>query len=384
MDVALLIAGGGPAALAAARGYREAGGAGPVLLVADEHRAPYRRPPLTKDYLRGEMGAISLPIEPPSWYREHAVDVASSRVVQVDHPSCTASLEDGREVVFEHLILATGSAPARLPLPGVDLPQVLVVRTAGDVHALLERLGEARPATVIGSGFIGCEITASLRRRGHPVTLVSDEPLPQAARLGEDVGGRIAGWLAEAGACLEFGAGVTAIEPVGDGSARVLTDEGSFESDVVVVAAGARRRLELAGSLGLDVSEGGFVTDASMRTALGGVLAAGDAARAHHAVAGRTIQTEHWGDALAQGEVAGRVAAGESAEWTDVPGFWSGIGDRTLKYVAWGDGHDDVQVDDRPHGGFAARYWREGRLVGALTHGADGDYDLAGETLARG
>lgn len=402
MHVALLIVGGGPAGLAAARGYRDAGGTGPVWLVADEGRVPYRRPPLTKDYLRGELGPAKLPIEPEDWYAEQRVTVARTQVVglavdrtggrPVGEPAApvpaggaggTAWLQDGRKVRFDQVVLATGSSAARLPIDGADRPGVHVLRTVTDVATLLERLGDARPVAVVGSGFIGCEIAASLRRRGHPVTMVTQEAVPQDARLGREVGERLAEWLRDEGVELLADAPVERICPGDAGALVVDSGRGRVTADVVVLGAGAVPRLELARQLGLDVSGGGIPTDAAMRTALPGVLAAGDVALARHAIAGRRIKTEHWGDALTQGEAAGRSAAGQHAEWADVPGFWSTIGDHTLKYAAWGDGFDRVDVDDRPHGGFVARYTQGGVLVGVLAHGADQDYELAQEQLAQ-
>ena len=384
MDVALLIVGGGAAGFAAARAYREAGGTGQVALVADERRAPYRRPPLTKEYLRGEAGPAALPLEVARWYVRHKIDLVFSRVVHLDSGRRCASLEDGRELTFDQVVLATGSAPGRPPLPGADLPGVLVIRTASDVHRLLRCLGEHRPVAVVGAGFIGCELAASLRRRGHPVTVVAQESVPQESRLGRAVGERIAQWLDDEGVNFQGGIPAKRIRALADDATVVDIDGHGAVADLTVLAAGAIPRLELAHDLGIDVSGGGIPTDASMRTSLPHVYAAGDVALAHHPIPGRPIKTEHWGDALAQGEVAGRSAAGEEAQWREVPGFWSTIGDHTLKQAAWGDGFDTVDVEDRPDGGFAATYRTEGQLVGVVTHNADGDYDLARETLAQG
>ena len=144
---------------------------------------------------------------------------------------------------------------------------------------------------------------------------------------------------------------------------------------LAIMAAGVTPRLELALGAGLEIRDGAVATDAAMRTSAPGVLAAGDVCDAFNATAGRALRVEHWGDALGQGEVAGRTAAGRDARWDAVPGFWSTIGDHTLKYVAWGDGFDDVTLDDGDDGAFVARYRRDGRLVGVLTHDDDDAYD---------
>ena len=202
--------------------------------------------------------------------------------------------------------------------------------------------------------------------------------------LGPEVGARLAGWLRDDGVQLELGAGVDSIELAGEGTLSVRAGDASVTADVVVMAAGATPRLELAAAAGLDTSSGGVRVDASMRTPISGLFAAGDIALAAHPIAGRPLAVEHWGDALAQGEVAGRTAAGQHAEWSAVPGFWSTIGDRTLKYAAWGDGHDEVDFQTLENDAFIARYRRHGKLVGTLTHGADDLYDSGRNELTAG
>ena len=224
---------------------------------------------------------------------------------------------------------------------------------------------------MVGSGFIGCEIAASLRRTGHPVTLVSDEPAPNAARLGDEAGERIAGWLEEEGVVLRLGAAVERIAS-GDAGAVVHAAHGSAEGEVVVMATGIAPRSGLAEAAGTAIADDGRGARGRRRCgpSLEGVLAAGDVALAHNAAAGRPLRVEHWGDALAQGEVAGRTAAGAPSTWADVPGFWSSIGSRTLKHAAWGDGFDEVRFEPHGGGGFTAWYGAGGRLVGVLAHEA--------------
>jgi 3-phenylpropionate/trans-cinnamate dioxygenase ferredoxin reductase component len=153
---------------------------------------------------------------------------------------------------------------------------------------------------------------------------------------------------------------------------------------VVVMAAGVAPRGELAAAAGLELANGAVPVDASMRTAQAGIYAAGDVAFAENASAGRRLRVEHWGDALGQGEVAGRTAAGDTAQWDAVPGFWSTIGSHTLKYAAWGDGFEQSRIE--PHGGgaFTAWYGRDGRIVGVLAHEADEDYERGRSLIAGG
>jgi NADPH-dependent 2,4-dienoyl-CoA reductase/sulfur reductase-like enzyme len=380
----LVAIGGGPAALSAIRGYRAAGGTGKVALISDEHRMPYRRPPLTKELLRGEADESELPLEEERWVAEADVAFVSGRAVGLDADGRTVTLTGGRELGWRHCVLATGAEPTRLPIPGADDPAVRVVRTLDHVRDLLRRLpGEHGRVAVIGSGFIGCEIASSLRARSQHVTLISDERSPNERRLGDEVGVIIGEWLADDGVELVLGAGVDEIARAETGSMTVRAGDGSIRAEVVVMATGVAPRTELAIGAGVSLADGAIAVDSSMRTTRTGVLAAGDVCRAENATAGRPLRVEHWGDALAQGEIAGRVAAGEDASWTDVPGFWSTIGQRTLKYAAWGDGYSESCLK-REGDGFVATYGRDGKVVGVLTFEADEEYERGTGLIAEG
>ncbi|MGZ4175623.1 MAG: NAD(P)/FAD-dependent oxidoreductase [Solirubrobacteraceae bacterium] len=378
----LVLIGGGPAGLAAARSYREAGGEGPVAIVTDEHRMPYRRPPLTKELLRGELAEDELPIEDEAWLAEQRISLVGGRAVALDPGRRQITLSGGRSLRYESCVLATGAEPTRLLVPGSDDPAVRVLRSLDHVRELEHRLVPGAEAVVIGSGFIGCEIAASLRRRGHPVTLVSDEPAPNCGRLGDEAGRELGRWLAAEGVTLLLDLPVDAIERHG-GRLEVRAGAHRVGAPVVIMATGVAPRGELLdGRMSL---EGGAVpVDSAMRSELPGVLAAGDVCIAFNDAAGRRLRVEHWGDALAQGAIAGRTAAGEQAAWRDVPGFWSTIGRRTLKYAAWGDGYDEVRFEPRDGGAFTACYGRAGRVVGVLAHDCDDAYERGRELIAEG
>ncbi|MGH2890949.1 MAG: NAD(P)/FAD-dependent oxidoreductase, partial [Solirubrobacteraceae bacterium] len=355
-------------------------------------RMPYRRPPLTKELLRGELPEAQLPLEPEAWLAEHEVSLVSGRALSLslsvdgspDAGAGELTLAGGRALRWRSCVLATGAEPKRLPLPGSDDPAVRVVRTLDDVRELLARLQDAPDVVVIGSGFIGCEIAASLRHRGHAVTLISDEPAPNHARLGERAAAELAGWLRSEGVRLRLGAGVEAIERR-ESMLCVAAGEARVEAPLVVMAAGVAPRSELAAGVGAELIDGAIPVDAAMRTRLPGVLAAGDVCLAHNEAAGRPLRVEHWGDALAQGAVAGATAAGRPASWDEVPGFWSTIGERTLKYAAWGDGYEEVRFDGPGDGGaFTVWYGREGRIVGVLTHQRNDDYERGRGLVAEG
>lgn len=379
----LLVLGGGPAGFSTARAYREAGGAGAVGLVTDEARMPYNRPPLTKDLLRGESSEDDLPLAEESWLGEQRVSLISGRAMSIDPAQGTVSLSGGRRLGYDRCVIATGAEPTRLPVPGADDPAVRVMRTIYDLRELLTRLRSSDPVVVIGSGFIGCEIASSLRMRGHPVTLVSDEPAPNAVRLGEEASAEIRRWLEDDGVEVVLDTEVEAIEHR-EGAIEAIGGTRRARGSLVIMAAGIAPRSELAAACGLTLEDGAIRVDGSMRTGTDSLLACGDVCKAYNVTAGRHLRVEHWGDALGQGEIAGKAAAGTEAAWTDVPGFWSTIGQRTLKYSAWGDGFEQVHVERHVGGGFTAWYGKDGVIVGVLAHEADEDYERGQEQIAEG
>jgi len=405
----IAIVGAGPAGLATARAYREHGGAGELILIGAEPRLPHRRPPLTKEFLRGELDARELPIEQREWFDEQDVQLClSRRVIAIDHRrgalELAGEVESGSaatELRADAIVLATGSEPLRPDIPGLDDDAVMTMRTVPDsvelavrVRAVAEhvtdgRRASAKPLLVIGTGFIGCEIAASLALMGARVTMIGQEPRPQQARLGEQVGERIASWLAELGVELIVGTEVSAVH---EGRTVELEDGRRIEAASIVLGMGVSPRADLAQAAGLPLHEGAVVVDGSMRVeqasraddAQCAVLAVGDVAYAYNACAGRHLRVEHWGDALGQGEIAGSVLAGEATVWDSVPGFWSTIGEHTLKYAAWGDGHDDARFEQHDDGAFTVWYSRGEALVGVLAHQRDGDYERGRELISAG
>jgi 3-phenylpropionate/trans-cinnamate dioxygenase ferredoxin reductase component len=374
----LVIVGGGPAALAAARAYRAAGGDGAVTILTPELTVPYTRPALSKEFLRGESEDADLPIEPPTWYTEHGVDIRLGTEAETLDPAArTLTLAGGETLPYDACVLATGGESAALPIPGATEEWVLMLRSLATARVLRDRAAQVSSAIVIGSGFIGCEAAASLAMRGLRVTLVSDETTPQEARLGEAAGRRIQRWLEDLGVELVLGAGV---EAIGDHSVQISGGDAQT-ADLILMAAGVKPSAGLAQDAGLNVKDGRIVVDAHMRTSDAHVYAAGDVALAHNAAAGRPLVVEHWGEALNMGEVAGRAIAGEDAAWDVAPGFWSTIGDHTLKYVAWGDGFDDTRLVEHSGGAFTVWYGKDGTTVGVLTHERDEDYEHGRELV---
>src|SRR5215211_2353863 len=342
-------------------------------MLTPEPYAPYRRPPLTKEYLRGEASREDLPIESGDWYEENDVELRLlTSVGTIDRQRQIVIADEGEELSYDVCVLATGSEPIRPPVPGGDDPEILTMRTVENSTRLQDRVGEGDRAVVVGSGFIGCEAAASLSMRGAAVTLASHEQSPQRRRLGDAVGERIEGWLGDFGVDLRLGVKIEGVERKDGGLAVNLEDGDILDTGTVLFATGVRPRIQLAAEAGLAVDHG-IITDSSMRTSAPGIYAVGDIAQAYNESAGRHLSVEHWGDALEHGRIAGTVIAGSEAAWSMPPGFWSTIGDK---------------IEDK---GEAFTVWcgKEGTLVGVLSHGTDEDYERgrglveSGETFSR-
>jgi 3-phenylpropionate/trans-cinnamate dioxygenase ferredoxin reductase subunit len=380
----IVIVGAGPGGLATARSYREHGGDGPLTLIGEEPTLPYERPPLTKEFMRGELEEQELLLEQQGWFEANDVRLLQGASVRaIDARQRLVFVEGGDALGARSIVLATGSEPLRPSLPGFDHPSVLTMRMLSDSRAIAACADSAEVVIVIGTGFIGCEIAASLTARGARVKMIGQEALPQEARLGADAGRRIAGWLGELGVELIAQAEVSAVH---DAQTVELADGRRIDGSCIVLGMGARPRGELAEAAGLQMRDGAVVVDEALRAPGydGVVLAVGDVAHALNTSAGRSLRVEHWGDALDHGALAGRRLACGEGEWDGVPGFWSTIGERTLKYAAWGDGFEQSRMCEHANGGFTVWYSRDGVAVGVLTHECDEDYERGRELIGAG
>ena len=378
MDTAgLIVVGSGPAGLAAAESFREREHDAPILILTDDRHPPYARPPLSKEYLRGDGDADDVVLHPAEWFDEQSIELVLTRRVEGIDVASRHVTAGGTDYPYRSLVLACGSGPSPLPVDGGE--RALLLRSRADADRVRGATTGATSAVVIGAGFIGCEAAASLSKHGLSVTQVAPDRVPQAKRLGPDAGERIRRMLDESGVTYRGG---VSVEKLTDGVVH-LDDGTTVEGDVILAATGVTPRSELARSAGLAWSDSRIVVRSDMRTSSQHVYAAGDVAFAYHVGAGRPIAVEHWQDATEQGTVAGTNAAGGQAKWSAVPGFWSTIGDTTLKYHAWGDGFERSRLIERD-GGFTVWYESAGATVGALACNADDDYDLAEELIAAG
>lgn len=369
----LIVVGSGPAGVAAAESFREHNTSGRVRILTTDRDLPYARPPLSKEYLRGQTDDVGL--HPQQWFDDKTIELVHNTTVDgLDLAERSVRAGD-RRFRYDALILACGAAPVAPPMPGGARARLL--RSLADAAALREAAKDASTAVVIGAGFIGCEAAASLALRGMSVTLVAPETLPQEARLGSAAAERLRELVIQAGARYVGGVAVEEINDVG-----LRLDNGvTIDCDLILAATGVTPQHRLAADAGLDVRDSRIVVDTHMSTSTKGVYAAGDVALARHAAAGRHLAIEHWQDATDQGAIAGTSAAGKRATWDGVPGFWSTIGEATIKYHAWGDGYQRSRMLSHPEG-FTVWYEADDAVVGVLTHNADDDYDLGQRLIA--
>jgi NADPH-dependent 2,4-dienoyl-CoA reductase/sulfur reductase-like enzyme/nitrite reductase/ring-hydroxylating ferredoxin subunit len=366
----VVVIGGGAAATEAAVTLRREGYQGSVTMLSADRSSPYDRPNLSKDYLAGTVKAAWLPLEPSKFYADHHIDVrCDSRVIKLDPAQKTITLADGGRLAYGALLLATGAEPVRLTVPGATLPHVTVLRTLADCDALIARLGKTRHCVVVGSGFIGLEVAASLRARGLEVHVVAPDARPMERILGAAIGDMIKALHESHGVVFHLGVAVTKIEPD-----RVRLSTGvELVADLVVAGIGVRPEVSLAQEAGIAMDRG-VVVDAFLRTNATDIYAAGDIARWPDPRTGDNIRVEHWVVAERQGIVAARNILGRGQRFAAVPFFWSRQYDMGLNYVGHAEHWDRVDVNGNPAAhDCTVTYWRNDKRLAVATVGRDLD-----------
>jgi len=330
-DVEHLIIGGGVAAAKAAEGLRAAAGEGSAVVMTAEPELPYERPPLSKEFLRGEAGREKTRTHDEAWYREHAVEVMlATRASTLDPSTRTVTTEIGDQLRYGGLVLATGATPVRLGLPGEELEGVYYLRTVADSERLRAAISRAETMVVIGGGFIGAEVAASATQMDTRVTLLELAETLWTRAVGPKVGRFFEEFLRDRGVHVRTRIGAQRLEGDGGVEAVVLPDGTRLPADVVVIGVGVRPDVDLAERAGLPV-DNGVLVDEQLRAA-DRIWAAGDVANAAHPLFGR-IRIEHWAEALNQGLIAGRNLAGASERYDRVPYFFSDQFDLSLSYL---------------------------------------------------
>ncbi|AIY46875.1 NAD(P)/FAD-dependent oxidoreductase [Mycolicibacterium fortuitum] len=329
------IVGGGLAGAKAAEALRDNDFDGHVVLFAAEDQLPYERPPLSKEYLAGKKKLDDFTVDPAAWYRDHNVDLRlGTEVTAVNAATHTLSLPDGTTVGYDKLLLATGSASRRPPIPGSDAAGVHYLRTIDDAATLSAALNPGATLAIVGAGWIGMEVAAGARGRDVNVTVVEAAHLPLQAALGAEVGEVFAQLHREHGVDLRLDQSVEEITTDnGTATGLRLTDGSTVAADAVLIAVGAAPNIELAEKAGLAIGDGGVLVDASLRSSDPDIYAVGDIAAAQHPFFGVRIRTEHWANALKQPAVAVAGMLGNSAEYDELPYFFTDQYDLGMEYV---------------------------------------------------
>ncbi|BBZ52506.1 FAD-dependent oxidoreductase [Mycobacterium heidelbergense] len=357
-----VIVGGGLAGAKAVEALRDNDFDGQIILFADEKHLPYERPPLSKEYLAGKKSLADFTVQDSGWYRDHDVDLRlGSRVSSLDPNAHTVGLPDDTTVAYDRLLLATGSASRRPPLPGSDADGVHYLRTYDDAVELNSVLTEGSSLAVVGAGWIGLEVAAGARQRGVNVTVVETAKQPLLAALGETVGEVFADLHREHGVDLRLEAQVEEITTT-DGRATGLKmrDGSTVAADAVLVAVGARPNIELAERAGLATGDGGVLVDASLRTSDPDVYAVGDIAAAEHPLFGTRIRTEHWANALKQPAVAAAGMLGAPGEYAELPYFFTDQYDLGMEYVGHAPAFERVVFRGDVSGREFVAFWLDG------------------------
>ena len=311
MAETFVIVGAGLAGGGAAATLREEGFDGRVVLIGAEPQLPYERPPLSKEYLRGESPFEQALFQPLDFYGENDIETRFGvQVTRVDATQKVIELDNGERVSYEALLVATGGRNRHIPIPGSDLEGIYGLRTVADSDQIRAEISPGRKAVVVGMGFIGSEVAASLRQSGVEVAVVDRNTVPLRRVLGEEVGRVVDGIHRNHGTELIFEDKVAAFEGA-DRVERITTQRGqSIECDFVVVGLGVEPVTELLAGTGVEI-DNGVLVDEYCRTSVEGIYAAGDVANHYHPVFKRHIRVEHWQNALKQGPAAARSMLGK-------------------------------------------------------------------------
>jgi 3-phenylpropionate/trans-cinnamate dioxygenase ferredoxin reductase component len=362
-----VIVGASLAGAKAAETLRSEGHGGRLVLIGAEPERPYERPPLSKEYLRGESERAKLYVHDEAFYAEHEIELRATPVSALDLAAREVVLGDGERIAFDRLLLAVGSEPRRLTLPGAELEGVHYLRTVGDSDALRARLERGGRAAVIGAGWIGAEVAASARQKGLEVTLLEQASVPLERVLGRELGQIYADVHRDHGVNVLTGVSVERLEGTAAVEGVRLADGRLIECDLVVVGVGVVPRTELAAAAGLTI-DNGVLVDANLESSAPGVFAAGDVANAWHPLFERNVRVEHWANALNQGPAAARNMLGRGEPYERIPYFFSDQFDVGMEYSGLADPEDRVVFRGDPAAREFIAFWldRAGRVAAGM------------------
>ena len=361
-----IIVGAGQAGSELATSLRQQGYTGRILLIGDEPHLPYRRPPLSKAFLAGEVGLETLFIKPAATYEKLGIECLTGvHVEAIDRMARKLRLSDGRTLHYDWLALTTGGRPRKLAIAGADKPNVHYVRTIDDILRMREQFQPGKRLAIIGGGYIGLEAASIGIKKGLKVTVIEALPRVLARVTTPEVSAFYERIHRERGVELLTGIGVQALDGDEQVDAVVLADGTRVPADIVVVGVGLVPNTELAEAAGLEVSNG-IVVDALARTGDPHILAAGDCTQHEHGFLGRRLRLESVPHAMEQARTAAGTICGRTDPYRAVPWFWSDQYDLKLQMVGLSEGFDRFVVrGDMNTNAFMTFYLKDGVVLAA-------------------
>ncbi|MFG1905182.1 NAD(P)/FAD-dependent oxidoreductase [Kribbella sp. NPDC048928] len=366
-DEQIVIVGASLAGATAAETLRKDGWSGGIVLIGSERSLPYERPPLSKDVLLGKSGTDAAQLHDQQWYDDNTIDLRlGTTVTAIDAAAHTVTLDDGSQVPFGKLLIATGSRVRELDVPGAELPGVNYLRTAEEAQALTDAYAAKPRVVVVGAGWIGLEAASAARERGCEVTVVEPQSTALAAVLGEEVGELFAELHRQHGVLFRFGTGVEGFEGTDKVTGVKVSAGDVVPAELVIVGVGVRPNTELAAAAGIEVATpdngSGIVTGADLQTSVADVYAAGDVVRWDHPLFGRSVRVEHWQNAKDTGKAAAKSMLGEDVSHDAIPYFFTDQFDLGMEYageVPRGTSYQVVLRGDPKSGAYVA-FWLAG------------------------
>jgi apoptosis-inducing factor 3 len=364
----IVIVGGGAAGLACANQLRRRGFGGEVTILSADADPPCDRPNLSKDYLAGTAPEEWLWLRGEDWYASNRIGLHLGAEVMAVNPSVRkVTLSSGKDFEYDRLLIATGSEPNRLALPGFDHPNVLTLRSVADARTIASKASPGARAVVVGASFIALEAAAALRHRKVEVDIVSVEELPLERVFGAELGEKLQRLHESNGVRFHLSAVLSAF----DGEAVTLASGEQIPAEFVLIGIGVRPRTRVAAVAGLSL-DNGVLVDARLETSQPGIYAAGDIAAYPDPFSGEPVRVEHWTVAERQGEIAAANMLGGSELFDSAPFFWTEQFGLTIRYVGRASGWDTVTLEgsfeDRS---LIARYFADGVHCATATIGRD-------------